>query len=118
MTVDTVTTSVNRVFADASTASVDDAQEDLTTSADGAVVLTTGGDLTVNAGTAMTGGITATGTGDARLDVTGAATLNAAVDGGAGDITVLVSGSLTQEADGRSDDDADGHDRRGRARSR
>ena len=97
-----VSVTVERVAADAITAATTaDVQEDLSTSADGAIVLTvTTGDVTIEGGTDTTG-INATGTGNVRLQSTaGQLTLNAGLNAGSGNITLLSALTFSQAADG------------------
>ena len=98
--VDTVDVTVQRVGADATVSAQMDTLEDLTTTADGAIVLDAVTDITVNAGTAMSGGVSAAGAGDVRLQSGATLTLDAAVDGGTGNVSLLATTELVQNADG------------------
>ena len=106
LVVDALTVAVSRVGSDGTvpgsasgTATL--TQEDLTTSAGGAVVLVvTAGDLTVNGGTATAStGVTAAGVGHVLLQaVAGALTLNADVDAGSGHASLVAGGALSLSA--------------------
>ncbi|WP_181161558.1 hypothetical protein, partial [Maribrevibacterium harenarium] len=77
------------------------AQEDLTTTSDGAVVVSVNaGGLTINDGTDGTTGLSAAGSGNVLLNVTGQITLDAGVDAGTGHISVVTDDTLTQNANG------------------
>ena len=103
ITVDSVTVTVQRVDGTASDAAIAQTQEDLSTTNGGAMVMTvTTGDLIINGGTdSAASGLTAAGAGNVRLDaVAGALALNAGLEAGSGNVTLLASGDLTQAADG------------------
>jgi hypothetical protein len=100
--VDDVTVTIQKVGVDAGvTATTDVTQSDVrTTAGNGSIVLVTGGDLTLNDGTAATDttSLSAHGTGNVLLTTTGATTINAAVLSGTGHITVLATATLAQNA--------------------
>jgi hypothetical protein len=103
LTVDDVAVTIQRVNTDASvTATTDVTQSDVrTTAGNGSVVLVTGGNLTVNDGTAATDttGVAAHGSGNILLSTTGSTTVNADLVSTSGHITVLASATLTLNAD-------------------
>ncbi|WP_139216005.1 hypothetical protein [Marinobacter sp. DSM 26671] len=102
LVVDAVDFDVSRVNAEANIITQNSALEDVRTTADsdGAIVLVTGGDLTLNAGSDSRAAVVADGSGNVRLDVTGALTLNAELDAGSGHLSLLATGTLTQAASG------------------
>ena len=85
---------IDNLGAASSTVSDSGALAGITPSSGAALVLTTGGKLTVNSA------LTAAGAGHVRIDVTGDLDLNALLDAGSGNVTVLASGILTQAAAG------------------
>jgi hypothetical protein len=98
---------VNQVKADATTQVVQNtaAQADLTTSGGGSIVLVTvAGSITVNDGDTNTVGVSANGAGNILLQAQGGAgqnvTLNTAVTSGTGNLSVLASDSVNQNAGG------------------
>ena len=101
--VDDVTVTIQKVGVDAGvTPTTDVTQSDVrTTSGNGSIVLVTGGDLTLNDGTAATDttSLSAHGTGNVLLTTTGATTVNADILSGTGHLTVLATTTLTQNAD-------------------
>jgi len=105
--VDAVTVSVNRVGANALTTipltipAATVTQEDLSATSGGHVVLdVTSGALELKAGTSGSNAITA-GSGNTRLNAqSGALMLNAMLDGGSGNITILSTGSQSYGVDG------------------
>ena len=100
LAIGSLTVAVNRVAGDASFASaVTAAQEDLSASGAGSLVLITGGDLTVNQGTAGTGGIS-TVSGNVLLSVTGSLALNAALNAGSGNVSLVSSAAMSFDASG------------------
>ncbi|MFY7751263.1 MAG: beta strand repeat-containing protein, partial [Exiguobacterium acetylicum] len=74
--------------------------EDLTTTNNGPVKLQSlTGNIVVNAGTALTNGVTAHGTGDVLLQaLSGSITSNATIASGTGNITLDASGAITSNA--------------------
>ncbi|MDO8340574.1 MAG: hypothetical protein Q7T59_01225, partial [Candidatus Woesebacteria bacterium] len=104
VTIDALTVAVNRVASDASvsTPAISSVtQEDLSvTGAGHLVLLSNAGDITVNAGTAATGAISAA-TGNVLLKATaGALSLNAALAATGGNISLFAGTLLSQGVDG------------------
>ena len=102
ITVGALTVNVQRVDATgASAPSGYAAQEDLASTGAGAIVLNLlAGDIVIGAGSGGAG-VLASGAGNVLLQtVSGALTLNAGVDAGAGNITLLASAAITQAAPG------------------
>ncbi|WP_438483711.1 beta strand repeat-containing protein, partial [Oleiharenicola lentus] len=103
LTIDDVAVTIQKVNIDASVTSVTDVtQSDVrTTAGNGAIVLTTGGDLTLNDGTAAadTTSISAHGTGNVLLATTGSITVNADIVSGSGHVTLTATATLTLNAD-------------------
>ncbi len=100
--VDSVGLSIERVNEDATTSTLTDTeQSDLITKANGDIVLqTTAGDIVVNDGVSTDDkGVHANGSGNILLQAKGAGTsiiLNADVQSGSGDISVLAAKDITQ----------------------
>ena len=102
LTVDTVTVAVNRVASDAtvSTPTISTVtQEDLSATGAGNLVLVTGGALTVNAGTAASNAIS-TANGNVLLSVTGSLDLNATLNAGSGNVSLISSAAMSLAAEG------------------
>jgi len=93
---------INRVGTDGFITLVGDVnQSDLVTSANGAIVLSAGGTLTVNDGDQNLSGVLAAGTGGVLLIATsGDVLINSTVDAGAGHMTLLAAANVQQSAAG------------------
>jgi len=88
--------SVNRVGAAGATTTVADAAAlaGLSVAGNGDAVLVAGGNLSVDAA------VSAPGSGNVRIESKGTLSLNALVDGGSGNVSLLAAGTLTQSAAG------------------
>ncbi|WP_324726004.1 hypothetical protein [Actomonas aquatica] len=100
LVIDDVAVSIEQVGTDATTATVNDvAQSDvITTAGNGAIVLSTGGDLTLNDGTAAADNtaLSAHGTGNVLLQTSaGSITANADLLSGTGHVTLTSADSIT-----------------------
>jgi hypothetical protein len=87
---------VNRVGATGATTTAADtaALAGLSVAGNGDAVLVAGGNLTVDAV------VSAPGSGNVRIEARGSLNLNALVDGGSGNVSLLAAGALTQSAGG------------------
>ncbi|MBL4622838.1 MAG: hypothetical protein JKY89_10610, partial [Immundisolibacteraceae bacterium] len=92
---------INRVSSTATTSTVNKIQEDLTTSSNGAIVLTAT-DIDLNGGNVdATTSVTAAGTGHIFINATsGNIDVNSKIDAGAGHLSLLASANITQAASG------------------
>jgi hypothetical protein len=101
-TVDAIT--VKRVSVDGATLTdqIDAAQSDLTTTSNGAIVLTaTTGDIVIQEGNANNQGVLANGSGNILINaITGNLRIEAPINSGMGHINLLSGATLTQTAEG------------------
>ncbi|MFN5918485.1 MAG: hypothetical protein ACK48K_17140, partial [Planctomycetota bacterium] len=100
LTVESITNPLQQVLFRGNTRNQSQTLEDLTTTNNGPVKLQSlTGNIVVNAGTALTNGVTAHGTGDVLLQaLSGSITSNATIASGTGNITLDASGAITSNA--------------------
>ena len=100
MTIDSVNVTVDRVNFNSTKTAQSQTLEDLTTTNNGPVKLQSlTGDIVVNAGTSLTNGVTAHGTGDVLLQaLSGSITSNATIASGTGNISLDASGAISSNA--------------------
>jgi hypothetical protein len=106
--IDTVTVNVNRVETDGqtNTNTIDQVLSDITTAASGYISLTTKGNLTINDGDDDHLGIDASnGTGNVYINSAKSVSIQSAINGGTGSISILTDGSITQGSETNTDGD-------------